>query len=169
MSHQKQRPRILIARAHEVESRTDPKRFPLEVAKELVDSALVNKKRPARKTAGANRLGGKADGRVLRADLDRLPSTRTHLPHDTAPTSGAPRPTLEQAKTVAGQVGVTEQEAEEWWNARQTSAWRRSMKRGGTISVALNWHADLKAYTNRAHERKAHMAEKEKVVHGTGN
>jgi hypothetical protein len=55
-------------------------------------------------------------------------------------------------------VGVTTQEAEEWWHAREASGWLKGTAGGGAIAVGVNWRADLKAYTNRARERRAQAA-----------
>jgi hypothetical protein len=90
------------------------------------------------------------------------PPTTHHPPQDSVSSPPASRPTLEQARTAANQVGVTVEEADAWWHAREASGWMRGMVGGGTVAVGLNWHADLKAYTNRAHERKAHLAAKAK-------
>lgn len=57
------------------------------------------------------------------------------------------RPTLDQARSVAGQVGVSEKQAEEWWNAREASDWFRASG-NTTTPVGANWQADLKTYTN---------------------
>jgi hypothetical protein len=67
---------------------------------------------------------------------------------------------------AAGQSGVTAQEAEEWWQAREASGWIRGTAGGGAVAVGVNWHADLKAYTNRARERRAHAASRERPPPG---
>jgi hypothetical protein len=77
------------------------------------------------------------------------------------------RPTLAQAKSVTGQVGVTVADAEAWWNDRESTDWIRPTAAGGTIAVGTNWQADLKTYTNRKKEGYGSAA-KSQPGRGTG-
>lgn len=58
------------------------------------------------------------------------------------------RPSLEQAKAMADMVGVTEEDAEAWWFAREATDWMRGTAGGGLIPVGKNHAADLKTFTN---------------------
>jgi uncharacterized protein YdaU (DUF1376 family) len=65
------------------------------------------------------------------------------------------RPTLAQAMSGAAICGVTEQEAGDWWNAREASEWMKGTGGGGTTPVGRNWQADLKTFTNAMREQRA--------------
>jgi hypothetical protein len=71
------------------------------------------------------------------------------------------RPTIEQAIAAAQNLMITKQEAEQWWNARESTDWLK--KSGdGFIAVGRNWQADMKGYVNTvrnsAAEKKATQA-----------
>lgn len=70
------------------------------------------------------------------------------------------RPTLDLAKSAAGQFGVTEKQAEDWWLAREASDWTRGTAGGGSVKVGRNWQADMKSFTNtklqNQNDRAAH-------------
>ena len=53
-------------------------------------------------------------------------------------------PTLEQAKSVAPQAGVTPEQAERWWHTREASGWMRANAAGGSVPVSSNWQSDMK-------------------------
>jgi len=59
------------------------------------------------------------------------------------------RPTIEQAKSAASTIGITEDKAVEWWNAREASEWMKGMAGGGTSPVGTNWQADMTTYAKR--------------------
>jgi hypothetical protein len=59
------------------------------------------------------------------------------------------RPNLDQAKSAASTIGITEDKAAEWWNAREASEWMKGMAGGGTAPVGTNWQADLTTYAKR--------------------
>ena len=60
------------------------------------------------------------------------------------------RPTLDEAKTAAANMGVSAEKAEEWWHCREASEWLKGMAGGGTCPVGTNWQADLKTYASRS-------------------
>lgn len=72
-----------------------------------------------------------------------------------SPEGRGARPTLTQAMAAANQVGVTEVEADAWWQAREGTDWFKGTAGGGSLPVGANWRADLKSYTNSARERRA--------------
>ena len=59
------------------------------------------------------------------------------------------RPTLDQAKAAATEIGILADKADEWWHAREASGWLKGMAGGGTAPVGANWRADLKTYATR--------------------
>lgn len=135
------------------------------ITKRREGAAITN----ARRWSGARSSGAAGDSLAGRsATLERpgsdiaseSPPPTTHHPPREDPSLRTARPTLAQAQAVSGQAGVTEAEAGEWWHAREASGWMRGTAGGGTLPVGENWQADLKAYTNRARERRAHAAAK---------
>jgi uncharacterized protein YdaU (DUF1376 family) len=97
---------------------------------------------------------GDTDATALRTQCP--PPTTHHPPQIERESRG--RPTLAQARSAAGACGVTEQEAEDWWHAREASDWMKGTGGGGTTPVGSNWQADLKTYTNTMREKKARDA-----------
>lgn len=67
----------------------------------------------------------------------------------------SPRPTLEQALAMAQNCGVSAEEAEAWWNAREASGWLRGAGNGGILPVGSNHAADLKTWTNSTRQSKS--------------
>lgn len=63
--------------------------------------------------------------------------------------AGAKRPSLDQAKACAQDIGITPAKAEEWWHAREASDWIKGAAGGGTMPVGDNWQADLTTYCKR--------------------
>ena len=59
------------------------------------------------------------------------------------------RPTIDEARAAANEIGVQRDKAEEWWNCREASEWLKGMAGGGTSPVGTNWRADMKTYANR--------------------
>jgi len=98
------------------------------------------------------------------ATLERLasesPPPTTHHPPQTERESQRGRPTLGQSISQAGTAGVTQQEAEDWWNAREASDWMKGTGGGGTTPVGTNWQADLKTYTNTMRDKKEREAKR---------
>lgn len=68
--------------------------------------------------------------------------------------AGIRRPTLDQAKSAASQLGITAAQAEDWWNAREASDWMKGAGGGATTPVGSNWQADLRTYTTRMSEHR---------------
>lgn len=62
---------------------------------------------------------------------------------------GTRRPTLDEAKSAAANIGVKPEKADEWWHAREASEWMKGTAGGGTTPVGTNWQADLKTYASR--------------------
>lgn len=58
------------------------------------------------------------------------------------------RPTLQEALSMAISVGVTAEEAEEWWYAREATDWYKGTAGGGMMPIGRNHAADLKTFTN---------------------
>lgn len=80
------------------------------------------------------------------------PGTNNQLRSHPGVNSPRPRPTLAQARSQAPSLGLTPDEAETWWNAREASGWTRSSN-GSTTPVG-NWQADLKTYTHSSRQRQ---------------
>lgn len=72
------------------------------------------------------------------------------------PAGGIRRPTLEQAKAAASNMGIPPMKADEWWHAREASEWMKGMAGGGTSPVGSNWQADLKTYATRGSMNPGH-------------
>jgi hypothetical protein len=89
------------------------------------------------------------------------PPTADHPPptpfsSEPVPAAGAhvrARPSLEEARGRAMQMGITPDEAEQWWLAREASAWLRSSN-GALMPVGENWQADAKTFVNNTLERR---------------
>lgn len=64
--------------------------------------------------------------------------------------AGFRRPTLDESKSAAANLGIPPDKADEWWHAREASEWLKGMAGGGTVPVGTNWQADLKTYALRA-------------------
>lgn len=62
-------------------------------------------------------------------------------------------PSLEQAKAMAGTVGVTEKEAEDWWHARESTDWTKGDGGGGRVKIG-SMASDLKRFTESMREKK---------------
>lgn len=62
------------------------------------------------------------------------------------------RPTLEQAKSCAGDIGITEEEAVNYWHSREASDWMRSMA-NGTTPVGKNWQSDMRQFVLSSREQ----------------
>lgn len=80
------------------------------------------------------------------------PGTNNQLRSHPGVNSPRPRPTLAQVRSQAPSLGLTPDEAETWWNAREASGWTRSSN-GSTTPVG-NWQADLKTYTHSSRQRQ---------------
>lgn len=65
-------------------------------------------------------------------------------------TSRGRRPTIDQAKAAAANLGISPEKAEEWWHCREASEWMKGMSGGGISQVGQNWQSDLKTYASRA-------------------
>ncbi|WP_395741156.1 hypothetical protein [Prosthecobacter sp.] len=63
------------------------------------------------------------------------------------------RPTLEQARAIAPEIGITPDQAESWWLAREASQWLRSSN-GALMPVGDNWRADARTFTQNALQRR---------------
>ena len=105
---------------------------------------------------------------------DSPPPTTHHSPHDNnsqpftlepdpAPVNTALKtpdrrqlPTLEQARDHGPAIGVTPDEAEKWWHAREASNWTRSSN-GVAIPIGV-WTSDLKTFVNHLRNREAEQA-----------
>lgn len=64
------------------------------------------------------------------------------------------RPTLEQSKAAGPQLGVTPEEAESWWHAREANDWLKATAGGAAIPVGASWQSDMKRFTEIGRERK---------------
>ena len=51
--------------------------------------------------------------------------------------------TIEQAKSFAAIAGMSETEAETWWNARSANGWRKGTSGGGTVKIG-SFQSDMK-------------------------
>ncbi len=71
----------------------------------------------------------------------------------TVPRVGTVRPSLAQALEMAILAGVTQEEADSWWNAREASDWTRGHGGGGTLPIGTNHAADLKTWVNSFRQR----------------
>lgn len=108
--------------------------------------------------AGATRCTG---GERCADDAgDGSPPPTAHLPPPTLvpeaihPPAGARvRPTLEQARGIAPEIGITPDQAETWWLAREASQWLRSSN-GALMPVGDNWRADARTFTQYALQRR---------------
>ncbi len=65
---------------------------------------------------------------------------------------GVRRPSLEQAKAAAAEIGIDPQRAENWWHTRESSDWLRGMAGGGTAKVGPNWRSDLVTFCQRSRD-----------------
>ncbi|WP_395753790.1 hypothetical protein [Prosthecobacter sp.] len=85
------------------------------------------------------------------------PPTYHLIPEAIHPPAGAAaqrvRPTLEQARAIAPEIGLTPDQAESWWLAREASQWLRSSN-GALMPVGENWRADAKTFTQNALQRR---------------
>ena len=78
----------------------------------------------------------------------------TPVPEAIHPPAGARvRPTLDQAREIAPEIGITPEQAETWWLAREASQWLRSSN-GALMPVGDNWRADAKTFTQNALQRR---------------
>lgn len=161
--------RARIAKRREGASKTNAKRWgergqgmppsdrlatPVRVASDVVSESL------------SDRLA--TPERVASDIVSESPPPTTHHPPQTERESQRARPTLGLARSQAGSAGVTDQEAENWWNAREASDWMKGTGGGGTTPVGTNWQADLKTYTNAMREQRARDA-KRAAHHANGN
>lgn len=69
------------------------------------------------------------------------------------------RPTLDQAKSAASNIGVSPEMADEWWHAREATDWVKGTAAGGSVRVGANWQADLKTYASRMSQAPKRMAD----------
>lgn len=83
---------------------------------------------------------GKGKERVHRTDGGRVKDKDKDKVQDIA------RPTLEQARDAAPQIGVRPDDAEDWWHRREATDWMKGTAGGGTTPVGRNWQSDLKAF-----------------------
>jgi hypothetical protein len=68
------------------------------------------------------------------------------------------RPTLDQAKAAAANIGMTAEAATAWWQTREASDWRKGTGGSATTPVGANWQADLansRAWATDAAEKLA--------------
>lgn len=91
-------------------------------------------------------------GAQASAIANQEPGTNNQLRSHPGVNSPRPRPTLAQARSQAPSLGLTPDEAETWWNAREASGWTRSSN-GSTTPVG-NWQADLKTYPHSSRQRQ---------------
>lgn len=96
------------------------------------------------------------------AATNQEPGTGNHLERE----SQHMRPALGHARAVSGQIGVTEQEAEDWWHAREASDWMKGTGGGGTTPVGVNWQADMRSFTNAMREQKRREDARERTRAG---
>jgi hypothetical protein len=136
---------------------------------------LEQRHRIAKRREGAHKTNAK---RYAERPLSDTPSERSATPerpesdiasaspppttHHPPQLSLSPRPALSDALAAADMIGITEAEAEEWWNAREASDWMKGVGGGGTTPVGQNWQADAKTFTNRSRDRKAEGAQRGK-------
>lgn len=73
------------------------------------------------------------------------------------------RPTLDQAIEASIMCGVSRDEAEEWWLAREAADWMRGTMGGGSLPVGKNWQADMKTFTISVKRQNGHNG------HSNGN
>ncbi len=91
-------------------------------------------------------------GEPIREDRigeDKIRETNREIERETA-CAGIRRPSLEESKSAAANLGIPPDKADEWWHAREASEWLKGMAGGGTASVGSTWQADLKTYALRA-------------------
>lgn len=125
------------------------------IAKRRLGAQITNAKRDAERSAK------RPPERTDSDPAGDTPPPTTHHPPLFERDSQRARPTLEQARAVAGDIGVTTQEAEDWWHAREASEWMKGTGGGGTTPVGSNWRSDLKTYTNAMREQRAREAAKQ--------
>ncbi|RYD20816.1 MAG: hypothetical protein EOP88_13615 [Verrucomicrobiaceae bacterium] len=91
-------------------------------------------------------------GEPIREDRigeDKIRCTNREIERETA-CAGIRRPSLDESKSAAANLGIPPDKADEWWHAREASEWLKGMAGGGTAPVGSNWQADLKTYALRA-------------------
>lgn len=60
--------------------------------------------------------------------------------------------TLDQAKSYAGMVKLTESEAEHWWNTRNASGWTKGGAGGAQRTKITSWQSDMASSASWAKE-----------------
>jgi hypothetical protein len=93
----------------------------------------------------------KAEGKGREGEGEGEGNNRLFIQKDEAPR----RPSLDQAKAAAAQIGISPTVADEWWNAREATGWTKGQPGGSTVSIGANWQADLKTYASRMAQSKA--------------
>ncbi|RYD18224.1 MAG: hypothetical protein EOP88_23390 [Verrucomicrobiaceae bacterium] len=91
-------------------------------------------------------------GEPIREDRigeDKIRFTNREIERETA-CAGIRRPSLDESKSAAANLGIPPDKADEWWHAREASEWLKGVAGGGTTPVGSNWQADLKTYALRA-------------------
>lgn len=111
------------------------------------------------KTSLPHRVSHTLKDKEKEKDKDKDRETASAHPRAPAepPAGVAPeryRPSLAEAQAAAQSIGVTEQEAAEWWHSREATDWLKGTAGGGQIAVGANWQADLKTYANRQRNLK---------------
>jgi uncharacterized protein YdaU (DUF1376 family) len=140
------------------------------IAKRREGASKTNVKRWGERVAGESLSDRSATPERLASDVvSESPPPTTHHPPPTERESQRGRPTLAGALSQSGQAGVTEQEAEDWWHAREASDWMKGTGGGGTTPVGTNWQADLKTYTNTMRDKRAREAKREARNSGIGS
>ena len=112
-----------------------------------------------RKRFGAQKTNTKRWGVANGSLCDHLATGERVAIDDGQPQNGASpanarkTPTLEQARAFATEIGVTPDEAESWWHAREASEWTRTSN--GVAMKIGSIKSDCKSYVNAVRERAA--------------
>jgi uncharacterized protein YdaU (DUF1376 family) len=161
--------RARIARRRDGAAKTNARRWGERSQSESLSNRLATRERVASDVVSESLSDRLATPERVAIDIvgESPPPTTHHPPHIERESQRA-RPTLAVAISQSGQAGVTEQEAEDWWNAREASDWMKGTGGGGTTRVGTNWQADLKTYTNAMREQRARAA-KRAAPSGNGN
>jgi uncharacterized protein YdaU (DUF1376 family) len=161
--------RARIAKRREGASKTNAKRWRGGGESESLSDRSATPQRLASDIVSESLSDRSATPERLASDVvsESPPPTTHHPPHFERESRG--RPSLSQTRSAAGVAGVTDQEAEDWWNAREASDWMKGTGGGGTTPVGMNWQADLKTYTNTMREKKARDAQRAARHSGNGH
>lgn len=139
---------------------------PRQVRVTIFSRRMLREELERERTRNAKRPEERREWRVrdlLRARIPELfPENSRNVPADFPPDisevrgqrvhsaggANGKRPTIDQARAAAHQIGVAIDVAEKWWNARESTDWIKPTAAGGTIAVGQNWQADLKTYAD---------------------